>query len=149
MFPIPEGFIAIIALPSKSLATAVGLKLIDLMNIPYVQEGFRISLSETTLIVGTPCNGMRSLISFAALGMLAIHFAEISFQKSFVLLAAIYPLAILLNGFRIATLVYIAQEFGIDKASPENHLHGLSGLAVFIVGFLIILVVIRFLVKKG
>jgi exosortase len=148
MFPIPGNFFNIAGLPSKSLATAVGLKFIDFIGIPYLQEGFRIKLANTTLVVGAPCNGMKSLISFAALGLLFMHFAEIIIWKRLIILVVIYPLAILLNGCRLAILVYIANNYGIEKASPESYLHDLSGLVVFIAGFLILFICIKIWGRK-
>jgi exosortase len=151
MFPIPDIFINYLGLPTKYLATGVGLKIIDLVGIPYLQEGFRISLPNTTLVVGTPCNGMKSLISFGALGVLFIYFADLRLWKGLLILAAIYPMAVLLNGLRIAILVYIAANYGIEKASPESYLHDLSGLAVFIVGFFALLLFVKISgrAKKG
>jgi len=143
MFPIPDNFMNILGLPSKSLATTVGLKFVDLVSIPYFQEGFRINLANTTIVVGTPCNGMKSLISFAALGLLFTHFTEVTIWKRLIILAAIYPLAILVNGCRIGVLVYIANNYGIEKASPESYLHTMSGIAVFIIGLLAIVFFIR------
>jgi exosortase len=148
MFPIPDNFINTIALPSKSLATSIGTLIVDLINIPYLREGFRIELPQTSLVVGTPCNGMNSLISFMALGMLFIYFSALNMWKITAILVSIYPLAILLNGIRIATLIYIAYNFGVEKASPESPLHTLSGMAVFIVGLLVLIIFIKISEKK-
>ena len=151
MFPIPDAFINYLGLPTKYVATAVGMKIIDLIGIPYFQEGFRIALPNTSLVVGTPCNGMKSLISFAALGVLFVHFADLKVWKGLIILGAIYPMAVLLNGLRIAILVYIAANYGIEKASAESYLHDLSGLVVFVLGFFAILVFVKISggMKKG
>ena len=134
MFPIPGSFIDIVGLPLKSLATTIGLKISDLMSIPYLREGFKINLADTSLVVGTPCNGMKSLISFITLGLLLLQFAHIKMWIRIVMLSAIFPLAIFLNGCRIAILVFIANRYGVEKASPESYFHSLSGLLVFLVG---------------
>lgn len=143
MFPVPDIFINYLGLPTKYVATAVGMQIIDLVGITYFQEGFRISLPNTTLVVGTPCNGMKSLISFAALGVLFVHFADLKLWKGLIILAAIYPMAVLLNGLRIAILVYIAANYGIEKASAESYLHDLSGMVVFVLGFFALLVFVK------
>ena len=54
MFPIPPNLLNLAGLPSKSLATTIVLKIIDLTNIPYIREGFKISLEHTSIVVGTP-----------------------------------------------------------------------------------------------
>lgn len=151
MFPVPDIFINYLGLPTKYVATAVGMRIIDLLGIPYFQEGFRITLTNTTLVVGTPCNGMKSLISFAALGVLFVHFADLKLWKGLIILGAIYPMAVLLNGLRIAILVYIAANYGIEKASAESYLHDLSGMVVFVLGFFGLLIFIKISggMKKG
>lgn len=143
MFPIPNEFINYIGLPTKLFATDVGLAIINMIDIPFYREGFIIKLRETELIVGTPCNGMKSLISFAAIGVLALNVFRVSIIKSIILLIGIYPLSIILNGIRIAILVYIADAHGIEKASPESFLHDLSGIIVFILGLIVIMILIR------
>jgi len=148
LFPIPDNYINIIALPSKSLATDIGLMVIDWLDIPYFREGFIINLTDTSLFVGTPCNGMKSLISFIALGVLAIYIIKLGLIRNFIIIACIYPLSIFINGCRIALLVYIADTYGIEKASPESFIHDLSGLIVFFIGFIILILFINLLEWK-
>jgi exosortase len=144
MFPIPDLIIDFLGLPTKSIATSIGLAMIDLFGIPFFREGFRIELAECTFLVGTPCNGMKSLISFLALGCIALHMMGTSLMKRILLLVLIYPLAVVLNGVRIAVLVLIAHRFGIEQAAPESPLHDISGLAVFCLGLIVLLVMFRF-----
>jgi len=143
MFPIPGAFIDFLGIPTKSIATTIGLKIIELFNIPYFREGFRINLAETSLYVGTPCNGMKSLISFAALGVLALYLLDITIWKRILILIGIYPLSIVLNGCRVAMLIFIAHTYGIEKASPESFLHDLSGIVVFLVGLIALFLAIK------
>jgi len=143
MFPIPGAFIDFLGIPTKSIATTIGLKIIDLFHIPYLREGFRSNLAETSLYVGTPCNGMKSLISFAALGVLALYLLDITIWKRILILIGIYPLSIVLNGCRVAMLIFIAHTYGIEKASPESFLHDLSGIVVFLVGLIALFLAIK------
>ena len=148
LFPIPDNFINFIALPSKNLATHIALIIIDWFDIPYFREGFIINLADTSLVVGTPCNGMKSMISFAAIGVLAVYIINPGLIKNIVIMACIYPLSILINGCRIALLIYIADKYGIEKASPESFIHDLSGLIVFFIGLIILIVFIILLEWK-
>ncbi len=145
MCPVPDNFINLIALPSKSISTTIALKIMDVIGIPYIQEGFRIVLIHSTYIVGAPCNGMRSIISFLALGALFVTMTRASFWKKSLFLAAIPPVAIALNGVRIAILLLIAHKYGQAAASPESYLHDGSGLVVFVIGFILMIVVNRFM----
>lgn len=144
MIPVPNEFINFLGLPTKKIATDIGLAFINWLDIPFFREGFRINLVNTSLVVGTPCNGMKSLISFAAIGTLSMYLFNVSLKRGVLLIGSIYPLAVFLNGCRIAILVYIAAKFGIEKASPESFFHDLSGLIVFIFGIIIIMLVINF-----
>jgi len=120
----------------------------DLMNIPYIREGYSIILAHATYIVGTPCNGLRSLISFLALGVLFIHFVRLSFWKSILLLAIIPLMAVALNGVRIVILLLTSIYYGQEAASPENFLHDASGLAVFIIGIGIMIIAVKVMYEK-
>lgn len=143
MFPVPGTFIDTIGLPTKSIATTIGLGIIDLIDIPYFRDGFRLELAGSSLFVGTPCNGMKSLVSFSALGLLALYLMKFAIWKRIIILICIYPISILVNAFRIAMLVFIADKYGIEKASPESYLHDLSGMLVFIPGLLILFLLIK------
>ena len=146
--PIPDSAINYIALPSKVMATKIALQIVDAIGIPFIQEGFRVHLVNSTYIVGTPCNGMRSLIAFLALGVLIVHFMSTSVWKKAVLLVAIPPLAVVLNGVRIAILLLVANKFGQEAASPESYLHDGSGLLVFVVGMIGMMIIYGLINEK-
>jgi exosortase len=148
MMPVPDEYLGIVALPSKSAATWFALKILDLINVPYIREGFSIVLANATFIVGTPCNGLRSLISFLALGVLLIYFMRMNFFKSIFLLAIIPLMAVLLNGARIVILLLIAIYYGQEAASPESFLHDASGLFVFVAGLVIMIIAVKVLYGK-
>jgi len=143
MCPIPDAILNVVAIPSKSMATGVALSIIDLLGIPYIREGFAVHLPQSTFLIGTPCNGMRSMISFAALGLLMLYLFRISWWKKVLFLASIPLLAILLNSARIALLLWIAYRYGEESASPESYLHDGSGLLVFVIGFLAMIFLLR------
>jgi exosortase len=148
MMPIPNNYLTLVALPSKSAATWSALKILDLLNIPYLRDGFAIVLSNSTFIVGAPCNGLRSLISFFALGFLIIYFRGLTILQSLLLLAIIPFLAVLMNGIRIVILLLISIFYGQEAASPESFLHDASGLFVFGIGLVLMMVVIRVMNAK-
>ena len=143
MCPIPDAYINIIALPTKSMATGIALAMMDMVGIPYIREGFLVHLANATFVVGTPCNGMRSLIAFTALGLLMLYLFRTAWWKKALFLALIPLLALLLNGARIALLLWIAYTYGEKAASPESYLHDGSGLLVFVIGFIAMVLVLR------
>jgi exosortase len=143
MCPVPDSFIDVISLPMKSISTTIALKLVELGGIPYMRDGFKIHFATSTFIVGTPCNGMRSLISFFALGFLFLYFIRPAWWKSVVFLVLIPVISIALNGLRIAILLFIADRYGQEAASPESYLHDGSGIFVFIIGIILLMLISR------
>jgi exosortase len=143
MCPVPDNIINWAALPMKSLSTTLALKLVDLSGIPYIREGFKINFAASTFVVGTPCNGMRSLISYLALGFLFLYFIRPRWWKSIIFLFIIPVISIALNGLRIAILLFIANSYGQEAASPESYLHDGSGIFVFIIGIALLLIISR------
>jgi exosortase len=141
MCPVPDAYLDVVALPLKAMATSFSLSIIDLLGIPYIREGFRLHLPGSMFIVGTPCNGLRSLISLSAIGFLFVYFIRSSWWKKLVFLSLILPISILLNGLRIAALLLIAYGFGQNAAGPESFLHDGSGIVVFVIGLLVLFVV--------
>ncbi|HRD17108.1 MAG TPA: exosortase/archaeosortase family protein [Methanothrix soehngenii] len=143
MCPLPDAYLDTIALPFKSMATTLSLYIIDLAGIPCVREGFRLHLPEFIFVVGAPCNGLRSLISLSAIGLLFVYFIRSSRWKKLIFISLILPISIGLNGIRIAVLLFISHVFGHEAASPENLIHDGSGLGVFVLGLILLFLVGR------
>jgi len=143
MCPVPDAYLDMVALPMKSAATTFSLSIIDACSIPYIREGFRLHLPESIFVVGTPCNGMRSLISLSAIGFLFVYFIKSPWWKKLIFLGLIPPISILINGLRIAVLLLIAHGFGQEAAAPESFLHDGSGIVVFVLGIIVLMVVGR------
>ncbi len=143
MCPVPDAYLNVIALPLKSLATSCSLSIIDLLGIPYIREGFRLILPDAIFVVGTPCNGMRSLMSLSAVGLLFVYLIRSVWWKKLIFLSLILPFSILLNGLRIAVLLLIAYGFGQNAADPESFIHDGSGIMVFIIGLCFLILVGR------
>ncbi len=146
--PMPDFILDPIALPLKYFATLFALKITNLIGIPYYREGFIIHLTNSTFLVGAPCNGMRSLISFLALGFLAVYFIRVSWWKTGLFLLSTIPLSIFLNGIRISILLYIANQYGQQAASPESYFHEASGLTVFVIGLVVMMIFMRWINEK-
>lgn len=148
MCPVPDVLVDRLALPLKGVATTWALIIISMADIPFVREGFRIHFADSTFFVGTPCNGMRSLISFLALGALLMYLVNAASWKKGAFMALIPCLAVVLNGLRIAVLLMIAYFFGPEAASPESYLHDGSGMVLFALGVLAMVLVVRILDRK-
>jgi len=136
MFPLPLAFISAISFPMKLLVAKVGVWIVDSLGIPALREGFHITIPAGSLLVGNPCSGLRSLISFLALGAILAYLSGTSNIRKWILFFFSIPIALLSNIIRVPILILISHYWGLEVASPDSFWHNASGVFVFIVGIL-------------
>jgi exosortase len=110
-----------------------------MIGIPVFREGFNISIPGGNLIVGNPCSGLRSLISFLALGAVYAYLTHLPLSRKWILFFTTIPIALLSNIVRIPILILVSNYWGLEAAAPDTIVHTGSGLLVFILGFLLLL----------
>ncbi len=140
MFPIPLAFILKISYPLKMITAQFGVEAISIFGIPIYREGFYITIPSGQLIIGNPCSGLRSIITFLALGSVVAYKSQINFIKKIILLFLIIPISIFSNVIRVIFLILVSNYWGLDAASPETYAHTLAGIIVFVIGFFLIIV---------
>lgn len=134
MFPLPLAVISAISLPLKIVAVKMGVMIVRLFDIPILREGFNITIPGGNLVVGNPCSGLRSILSFFMVGFLFAYLLETSLSKKIIIIMSIVPIAILSNIIRVPLLILITHFWGQPAASPDSPLHTLSGVLVFAIG---------------
>ena len=144
MIPIPAIIFNQIAFPLQLFASKVGEAAISAANIPVLREGNVLILANTTLEVAEACSGIRSLVSLITLGIVYGYFTDSRAWVRLTLVASTIPVAILSNGARVAGTGIAAHWLG--AAAAEGFLHQFSGWVVFVIAFLMILSIQRFLV---
>jgi len=133
MIPIPAIVFYRIAFPLQLLATRFGVGVLQLSDIPVLREGNVIILTQTTLEVAEACSGIRSLVSLFTLAVLYGYFSESRpLPRALIALSSI-PIAIIMNGLRVAGTGIAAHHIGAAAAS--GFLHTFSGWLVFITSF--------------
>ena len=140
MLPLPLKAVSVFSFPLKMYVTEFSVVLVSKMGIPAFRQGFHIHLSNASLTIGNPCSGLRSLISFMALGAIFAYLLKASLgRKIFMILLAI-PIALFSNMTRVIALTLAANFWGTKTASPGGFFHDSSGIAVFVfgLGFLIL-----------
>ncbi len=140
MFPLPMAVISMVSFPLKMFAAKAGVWLVSLFGIPVLREGFNISIPSGNLIVGNPCSGLRSLISFLALGAIYAYLTSLPFARKWVLFIISVPIALLANILRVSILILASHYWGLAAAAPDTILHTGTGLAMFVLGVLLLLV---------
>jgi exosortase A len=138
MFPLPEAFISLISFPLKMVAADAGTWIVKLLGIPILQEGFNITIPNGKLLVGNPCSGLRSLITFLALGGLYAYMSNLSQWRKWILFSLSIPIALFSNITRIPILILVSHYWSLEAAAPDTLVHTGSGIFVFVLGFVLL-----------
>ena len=134
MFPIPMFLINYITFPLRMLVTTTAVFSLEKLGLPVMRNGFEIIFPDSSLVVGTPCSGLRSQISFIALSYLFAYFLNTDMKRRVFLFAMAAPVAIFTNFLRIMSLSLVAFVYG-EAPATEGFFHDFSGIMVFVIGF--------------
>jgi exosortase len=118
----------------KMIAASLATFTVNAIGVPAVKDGSTIYLQNGYLVIGDPCSGLRSLISFFALGALFTQVTDAHWSKRVSLVAATVPIALFSNVLRIIVLVLVTHIYGEEAAM--GFIHDFTGVMVFVVGFL-------------
>jgi len=145
MFPLPSAGLNFLSFPLKMFVAKVGAQIVSLTGIPVYREGFTIMIPAGALLVGNPCSGLRSLISFVALGAVFAYSATMSSPRKWLLFLLTIPIAILSNLIRVPILILVSQYWGLEAAAPDTLVHTGSGFLVFVAGIILLVAASRIL----
>lgn len=130
MIPIPSIFMQKISFPLQVIASSFSTSLLQQIGIPVLRDGNILQLPNGTLHVVEACSGIRSLITLLALGTVFAYIAGKIFWERALLVAACVPIAIVVNGCRVAVTGVLAYNYGMAMA--EGFFHGFSGYLMFL-----------------
>jgi len=133
MIPLPAIVFNQVAFPLQLLASRCGELALSVMQIPVLREGNVIILPNTTLEVAEACSGIRSLVSLLTLAIVYGYFTDPRAWARVTLALASIPVAIVVNGFRVAGTGIAAHYFG--PAAAQGFLHEFAGLFMFAAAF--------------
>ena len=139
MIPLPAIIFNEITLPLQFQASGLASNMLSLVGIPVLREGNIIYLPSITLDVADACSGLRSLVSLITLTVIYGYLFEAEKWRRALLVLSAIPIAVMANGLRIMGSGVAGQYWSPDKA--EGFFHLFSGLLVFFVSFVLLLVV--------
>ncbi len=142
--PVPSILFNQVAFPLQLLASRLGETALWLAGVPVLREGNVITLAHARLEVAEACSGIRSLVSLGALGVIYAFFADPRPWVRAALALVAVPVAILVNGLRIAGTGLLAQRFGPGAA--RGFFHEFSGWLMFLAAFMLLVAVHRLIV---
>jgi exosortase len=112
----------------RGSAMVLGL-LFHVLRVPFVREGMRFDLSGVSILIAPQCSGIRSSYALLVLTAALTYIALRSPWRRLLLLASVFPLVMLKNGIRIATLTLLAEH--VDPSYLHGALHHEGGFVFF------------------
>jgi len=143
MIPLPLVAIVNIAFRMKLFAAYCATFILNKIGIAAVRDGSLIRMRKAILMVEDPCSGLRSLISLLALGSLIAYLSKLPSMKKIIVVIASVPIAILANIARIVMMCFMSELYGVQFI--EGPMHTLSGLFVFVVAFIGLAMLVKYL----
>ena len=112
--------------------------ILDIINVPYLLNGFKIELVNGVLYIDSPCSGLRSFITFVCLGLLIAYILKLRTLGTATVIVSALPIAILCNVLRVQVLLLSAHWMGISSSQPGGIIHDWGGLLMFAIGLFLL-----------
>jgi len=125
MLPKLAVFYNELTLPLQLLASKMAAGMLTTAGVAVIRQGNILEVGGHSIAVAEACNGIRYLLS---LGFTAVVFAYLADSKAWMrvaLLAAVIPIAIVANAFRVGAAAYVP---ALDAGTP----HAVSGWLIFV-----------------
>ncbi|MGD0229343.1 MAG: VPLPA-CTERM-specific exosortase XrtD [Syntrophorhabdales bacterium] len=129
MFPLPNIFNFPLSLRLQLISSRLGVSLLHLYGMSAYREGNVIDLGFTQLQVVEACSGLRYLFPLMVLSLILAYWSGSHIWKRVVLFLSSMPIAIVVNGMRIALTGILYSLWGATVA--EGFFHGFSGWLIF------------------
>lgn len=122
--------------PLQIISTKVAFQMLSVCGFhPYQVDSTNILVNGFTLDVGVPCSGLKLLLALGAFGAFFMLVARLKVWANLVFAASIIPIALFINGLRIALIGIVGSEWGGDAA---HQFHDYSGYIAIILCFFIL-----------
>lgn len=139
--PPPALLVNTITLPMQLVASQFAERVLALGGVPVYRDGNLLILPGATLEVAEACSGLRSVVSLGAIALLLAWATTGTAWRRVALVAAAIPIAIVMNGFRIAATGAATLQWG--PAAAAGAWHTATGWVTFVVSTAVLLFVER------
>ena len=127
--PPPTLVVTALTLPLQTMASRIGEATLAAGGVPVVRDGNLLRLPSATLEIAEACSGLRSLLSLGALAVLLAWATQRSWPKRALMVAAAVPIAVVVNGLRVAATGFACELWG--RAAAADPWHTLTGWLTF------------------
>jgi exosortase len=145
MIPVPAQIYAEATIPLQFLVSKVSVWTVVHLGLPIYREGNVIHLPGLTLEVVQACSGLRSMVSLLVLAAVFGYLTIKSNVLRAVLFASAIPISIVVNILRVMVLA-LAWNW-LDSDLTKGTGHTLSGILVFVLALLLMLLVREILAR--
>jgi exosortase len=136
MIPLPAIVFDRATVSLQLVASQMGEGLLRAADVPVLRDGNILTLPTITLEVNDACSGIRSLMALLSVATLVGYFSDAAPWQRALIAGAAIPLAIGLNGVRIAATGLAASRFG--PAAASGAVHEASGWLVFVLALAVV-----------
>jgi exosortase B len=138
LVPLPFFFVDALTLPLKQNISEIAAQILYAAGYPIAHAGVILTIGQYQLLVADACAGLNSMFSLSALGLLYLYLMHYkSWLHNVLILSSLLPIAFCANIVRVIILVLVTYHFG--DAAGQGFVHGLSGLVLFIIALISIL----------
>lgn len=136
MMPLPSTVFDEISQPAQEWSTiianvmlkTIGYETHRVGNVIYIPGGFDLD-------VGVPCSGFKMLVSMATFAFFFAYYIRVELWRQVLLVILALPLALMINGLRIALIGIVGTKFGEEAGYA---FHDWSGYMVLVVAFAVL-----------
>ena len=140
--PLPALIVNAVTLPLQFTASQIAESTLTTAGVAVFRDGNVLELPSATLQVAEACSGLRSLVSLTAIAVLLAWATPGQSRLARVaMVTAAIPVAIVMNGFRIAGIGLACEAWGPRMASGAWHT--LSGWLTFAASAVVLIAIQR------
>jgi exosortase C (VPDSG-CTERM-specific) len=144
--PLPSAAIESLSIFLQHASAEAADVMLRLTGIPVLRTGLAFQFANISMYVAEECSGVRSTLVLFITSLLAGQLFLRSGWKKALLACAIFPIGILRNGFRIATLGWLS--VNVDAGILDSPLHHRGG-PIFFVLSLVPLCVLLWMLRRS
>ncbi|HZZ18195.1 MAG TPA: archaeosortase/exosortase family protein, partial [Opitutaceae bacterium] len=146
LVPLPVGVRAWMESSLQHWSAQTAVVMLDLAGTPVFNTGNSLQLSDISLQVAPECSGIHSSVALFITSLVAGQLFLRSNWKRTVLSAAVIPLGILRNGFRVFTIGELCVHIGPEMIDSKIHHQG--GPLFFALSLVPFLLLLYFLIRS-
>jgi exosortase len=135
--PLPDRVLGKTVYLLQQGSTEIAYLLFKIAGVPVLRQGFVLTVPGFSIEVATECSGIRSSMALFITCLLAAHLFLRTSWKKVVLVLLSFPLALVKNGVRIATLTLLSMY--VNPSFLSGSLHRDGGFAFFLLALAMIL----------